>query len=398
MRQLIEDILNGYHRNIMKTVINVDIQKLNEDNNSKVEESPILVIDGKTKKSVDEFFEELSHSFIDTYVDFVYSNDKTFKIRRSTYDMYDETVYVFSREALANRRVQTAFDKFVTRARKQYPYAEQTEKEITYAQALAAIAYDKRGVSFNEIEDIPGYQEFYNKNKAIVEKRLYRMLKDRPSFIVSDLMIRILVVVIINALFFLNLPFGALLGIDILCAGVIACADEILVKEGIKAEVAKDVDKEIKGESENLLWLGLNAAGTKDEYEPVYTNNNDGELVNIRNKVLKAIRADIRIIDQMRYPGYQEDLKPLYELAGMFVKAIADEKASSRELDDIKEVLVRLIDIERALTTRLNYYGKLNAEMLLQEVEPSYEVKALKDTDTQEVMFDMEDRSKKLEI
>ncbi len=398
MRQLIEDILKGYHRNIRKTVINVDIQKRNEDKNSMVEEGPMLVIDGETKKSVDEFFNELSHSFIDTNVDFVYSNDKTFKIRRSSYDMYAETLYVFSREELANRRVQTAFDKFVTRARQQYPYAEQTEKEITYAQALAAVAYDERKVSFNEIEDIPGYREFYNKNKSIVEKRLHRMLKDKKSFIVSDLMIRILVLGIINALFFLNLPFVALLVVDILCAGAIACLDEIIVKEGIKAEIARDVDKEIKGESENLLWLGLNAAGTKDELEPVHTNNNAGELVNIRNKVLKAIRADIRIIDQIRYPGYQEDLKPLYELAGMFIKAIADEKSSSRELDDIKEVLVRLIDIERALTTRINYFGTLNAEVLLHDVEPSYEVKGLKDTDTQEVMFDMEDRSKKLEF
>ncbi len=403
MKKIVEEIIRGYNRKIYKRNVYVDIKTVGEDGanlseSTEFQEGPVFIIDGRTEKTIEEFFESVYNSFSNCYVDFAYSDDKSFKIRRDSYGDYVEDIYVFSKKALEDERVRTAFDKFVARTKTRFPYAEEDEKEIIYAQALARVAYGKGNVFFKGIEEIPGYREFYQKNKDIVAKRLYEMQRDDKWGYVSDLLIRTTVLIAINSMFFLNIHGIALLGIDIILAGVIDYVDRTIRKEVIKGKLDNSVEKDIARERDNIILVGLNTAGNKDIYEPMYSNTNDGKEVCIRNKVLKAIRADIRIIEQMKYPGYQEDLMILYELVGMFFQVIAEEKATSEELESIKEILVRLIGIERTLTMRLNYYGKLNAESLLQEVEPSYEVKTLKDTDTQEVMFDMEDRSKKLEI
>ncbi len=403
MKKIVEEILKGYNRKIYRRKIYVDIKTAEENSanlieSTEIQENPVLIIDGRTEKTIEEFFTSVYDGFSNFFVDFASCDDKSFTVRRDSYGDYVEDIYVFSKKALADKRVQTAFDKFVARTKSRFPYAEEDEKEIIYAQALARAAYGKGNVFFKGIEDIPGYQEFYQKNKDIVAKRLIQMQRDDKWEYVSDLLIRTMVLIAINLMFFLNFHGFALIGIDVILAGVIDCVDRAIRKEVIKDKLDNSVEKDLAHERDNILWVGLNTAGNKDIHEPMYSNNNDGKEICIRNRVLKAIRADIKIIDQMRYPGYQEDLNSLYELVGMFFQAIAGEKATSEELEGIKEILARLIDIERTLTMRLNYNGKLNAEMLLQEVEPSYEVKALEDTDMQEVMFDMEDRSKKLEF
>ncbi len=399
MKKLVIDILKDNNKCIERHVINVGLQKVGEDNNNRmVEVEPMLVIDGKRVTSAKEFFSDLRCILPEDFVDFVYYEDKSFMIRKYQYDYYVENVYVFSREALEDKGVQKEFDKFIARAKALHPYDTEDEKEVTFAKYVAKVLYNNGDESFKNIQDMAGYQEFYNKYRDIVEKNLYEALKNDRSLFIKDVSVRFLVQLVINVLFLLNVHGGWLLSANIVIAGIIDFLDCKIQRAIVNDQLEKEVLEDIECNRENMLWEGLKAAGNKDFNNPISIASKDDVDFSFRNKILLAIRTDIRVISQMKYPGYEEDLTSLYELAGMLINAISREMSDSEEIESIKEVLARLIVVEGAFTARLNYHDILNAEMLLQEIEPSYGSKGSKDTDSQEVMFDMEDRSKRLEF